>query len=232
MPLDDQIFGQGVYTPRQAARLIGSTPQEVLRWTRGSGPIEPLWHAHYQDLDDTTEISFLDLIEVRVVQAFRRAGVSHQSIRFAIRFAREQFEVEHPFTSLAFKTDGKEILMEALEHDGNLVSLSKRRPGQKVFSKIVDQSLNDLEYDSGEAILWRPRKVRTVVIDPKRAFGSPILDEVGISTRTLYDEMETFGDLSYLAKIYEIPKKLVADAISYEKWLNKMNSEMHGKSLI
>jgi len=48
VPLDDSIFGEGIYTPREAARLVGGTPQEVLRWTRGSGTSEPLWNAYYQ----------------------------------------------------------------------------------------------------------------------------------------------------------------------------------------
>jgi hypothetical protein len=52
MALDNKILGLGVYTPREAARLVGTDPQQVLRWTRGSGPNEPLWNAHYQFLDD------------------------------------------------------------------------------------------------------------------------------------------------------------------------------------
>lgn len=232
MPLDDQIFGQGIYTPRQAARLIGSTPQEILRWTRGSGPTVPLWSAHYQSIDDTTEISFSDLIEVRVVRAFRRAGISLQAIRFAIRYAQQKFGTEHPLTSIGFKTDGQEILMEALEQDGELVSLSPKSPGQKVFKSIVEQSLNDLEYEAGAAVLWRPQKAKSVVIDPKRSFGSPILEEAGISTRLLYEEFELFKNVGYLSKIYEIPRSLVSDAISYEVWLDATSDSSHGKSII
>lgn len=178
MPLDNEIFGQGIYTPRQAARLIGSTPREILRWTRGLGSKEPLWNAYYQELGDATEISFSDLLEIRVVRALRRAGVSIQAIRFAIKFARDKFASERPLVSLGFKTDGQEILIEALEQDGELMSLSRKRPGQKVFAEVVAQSLNDLEYENGEAVLWRPTKGKSIVIDPKRSFGSPNTGQV------------------------------------------------------
>lgn len=225
MPLDHAILGQGVYTPREAARLVGTSPQQVLRWTRGSGPNEPLFHAHFQFLDDdVTEISFLDLIEVRVVNALRRAGISLQAIRFAMKFAQEKYQIERPLASQSFKTDGSEVLMEAVERDGDFVSLSKNRPGQKVFSKIIWQSLNDLEFEGDLAARWRPEKHSKIIIDPDRMFGDPILDEQGLSTAIVFSEFCEFGDLAYLSKIYEVPKEALAACIAYEKSLD----EAHG----
>lgn len=230
MPLDINILGEGIYTPRQAARLVGTTTQQVFRWTRGSGPTEPLWRAHYHGLDDTTEISFADLIEVRVVRAFRRAGISLQAIRFAIEHAKEKFGTDHPLSSMQFQTDGKEILMRALDRDDHHVSLSKKRPGQKVFTEIVKQSLNDLEYDQDLAVRWRPRT--SVVIDPNRQFGEPILDEFGISTRIISEEFHEFQSLEYLSRVYEISKKAVRQAIDYENFLDERLKKENGQSTI
>lgn len=218
------IFGKGIYSPRQAARLVGGSAQEIRRWTRGSGPTEPLWHAYYQDLDDTAELSFADLIEVRVVRAFRQAGVSTQAIRFAILFAQQKFGVERPLSTMEFKTDGSEILMQAVEKDGEFVSLAKARPGQKVFSEIVKQSVKDLEYEGETVARWRPHKTKDVVVDPSRQFGAPIIDEFGVSTATLYEEFGVFDDPRYLAKVYEIPLRLVNEAIRFEQQLD----EIHG----
>lgn len=225
MPLDEAILGQGVYTPREAARLIGTSAQQVLRWTRGSGPTEPLWNAHYQFLDaDVTEISFLDLIEVRVVAALRRANISLQSIRFAIDFAKKKYGIERPLAFQSFKTDGTEILMEAVEGDGDFISLSKKRPGQKVFKEIILQSLNDLEYEDNFVARWRPKGYADVVIDPSRHFGDPILDEFGISTNTIYEEFLRFRDLEYLSNIYEVPKSILKTSVKFENSLD----EAHG----
>lgn len=230
MPLDDSILGQGVYTPREAARLVGRTPQQVLRWTRGSGTSEPLWHAHYQFLEDSSEISFLDLVEVRVVSAMRLGGISMQAIRFAIKLAQEKFQIERPLASQSFRTDGQTILMDAVEQDGEYVSLSAKFPGQKVFRAIVQQSLNDLEYEHDLVARWRPTKFKDIVIDPKRVFGDPLLDEYGISTNTLFREFEEFGDISYLSEIYEIPKQAVKQAILFEQFLSKPLTEENDKS--
>lgn len=224
MPLDHSILGKGVYTPREAARLVGTNAQLILRWTRGSGPNEPLWHGYYRFLDDdVTDISFLDLIEVRVVAAMRRVGIPLQQIRFAIAFAQDKFGIERPLASQSFKTDGTEILMEAIEEDGELVSLSKKRPGQKVFKQIISQSLDDLEYDGEVVARWRPKGHSQVVIDPDRFFGDPVLDKFGISTATLYQEQQNFGDEKYLAGLYEIPVSMVRAAIKFESVLDRAN---------
>jgi hypothetical protein len=232
LPLDNSILGQGVYTPREAARLVGQSPQQVLRWTRGSGATEPLWHAHYQFLEDSSEISFLDLVEVRVVSAMRSAGISMQAIRFAIKLAQEKFGIERPLASQNFKTDGQTILMDAVEKDGEFVSLSSKSPTQKVFRVIIQQSLNDLEYEGDLVARWRPSKFPKIVLDPKRVFGDPILEEFGISTRSISQEYCEFGDLNYLSNIYEIPKGLLTQAISFENFLNSQPAMENGQSLI
>ena len=76
--------------------------------------------------------------------------------------------------------------MDAIENDGELVSLSKKNPGQKVFSEIVKQSLNDLDYEDDYVARWRPSTAQHVVIDPKRLFGTPILDDFGLSTQMVF----------------------------------------------
>jgi uncharacterized protein (DUF433 family) len=232
MALDGPIFGEGIYAPREAARLIGGTAQDVLRWTRGSGPNEPIWNAHYQFLNDTTEISFLDLIELRAVRALRQNGISIQAIRYAISFAKDAFGIDRPLSAVAFKTDGPEILMDAIEKDGELVSLAKKRPGQKVFRKIIDQSVSGLEYEDSRLMRWRPDIAKHVVIDPSRAFGAPLIDETGISTQVLHREWDRSRDFKYVSKLYEIDDSLVKDAVLYEDRLNQIASANSGKGFV
>lgn len=232
MPLDGHIFGEGIYRPREAARLIGTTPQEVLRWTRGSGPNAPIWTGHYQFIDDATEISFTDLVELRVVRALRAKGISLQSIRYAIKFAESELSVRRPLSALTFKTDGAEILVDALEDDGQLLSLSKKRPGQKVFRRIIDQSLSGIEYEDQRPRRWRPTNVQHVVIDPARVFGAPIIDSFGISTQTLYQEFKKYNSLKYTSELYEVDPKVVRQAVKFEESLNEIGQELGGQSLI
>lgn len=219
MNIHTQIFDAGVYTPREAARLIGAKPRDILRWTRGSGPSDPIWHAHYQTMEDSTEISFLDLVEVRVVNGLRREGASLQAIRYGIDLARIRFGLDRPLASQKFYFSGSEILMDAVEGDGELVSLSRKRPTQKVFKRIVEQSLSDIEYENDVAARWRPQWVDGVVLDPKRQFGSPILDSFGISTETIQRDLLNGLSERQVASLYEVPVELVRSAKKFEQRL-------------
>lgn len=227
MALDVPIFGAGIYRPREAARLIGVSAQDVLRWTRGSGPTEPIWKSHFHDLDDATEVSFLDLIELRVVRALRLAEVSLQAIRYAIQLAQQKFGIARPLSAVQFKTDGPEILMDAVENDGELVSLSKNSPGQKVFRQVIDQSVSDLEYEGEQVLRWRPGTARYVVIDPSRAFGAPLVDKAGVSTEILFREWERTPDFKFLSRLYGMDEVQVRDAVHFEE---QLSSEMRSNS--
>jgi len=220
VPFDSPVLGQGVYTTAQAARLIGEPREKVSRWTQGRGSIEALWNTAYVENNGASELSFGDLIELRVVRAFRREGMSLQAIRFAIEFAQERFNVERPLTSLRFKTDGQEILAKLSEADEDYFSFSKKRAGQKVFAQVVKQSLKDLEYEDGYAARWRPAGTSHIIIDPVRLFGDPLLEEYGVATSVLYEEAKQFDDISYLSKIYEIPISVVRSAIQFERKLD------------
>jgi uncharacterized protein (DUF433 family) len=194
-----------------------------VRWTYGAAGRPPLWRAYYSDLADSRELSFAELTELRVVKAMRRAGLSLQSIRFAIELARDRFGLEKPLSTRSFKVDGKEILL-VVQEEGGLVSLSSRHAGQSVFREIVQQSLSDLEFDGERPLRWAPRGARGIVIDPRRLFGQPILGDYGVSTRTLRDDYDTFGDLQYLSSIYEIPREKVRAAINFERSLDGQGS--------
>ena len=232
MALDRPIVGEGIYRPSEAARLIGAKQRDILRWTRGNGQNEPIWAAHYQFIENATEISFRDLVELRVVRALRLHGISLQAIRYAINFAREKLSIDRPLSALSFKTDGPEILIDAVENDGDLISLSKQRPGQKVFRKIIDQSVSGLEYEGVRPARWRPKIAKHVVLDPNRAFGSPLVDEVGISTQALYRDWKRSRDFKYVSRLYEIDDCLVRDAVGFECGLTRAESARDGQGTI
>lgn len=224
MTTEHRIFGEGVYSPRQAARLIGTSSQNVLRWTRGSGPSLPLWRGYYQSVNDAQEVSFADLIDLRIVVAFRKVGLTLQAIRFAIEKVKEVLKDDRPLNSYDFRTDGGSIMAEL--SDGNLVSLSKAHLGQKIFGDVIRQSLKDVEYDGGRAARWRPAFAPGIVIDPSRQFGDPLLDSFGIASRVLADEVSQGRSVSYVSRLYEIAESDVRQALKFERELDRQHEKL------
>lgn len=219
MQTNIQVLGLGIYSSGEAARLIGAKRSEVVNWALGASDRSPLWRSQYADLIHSREIGFADLVELRVVKAMRNAGLSLQSIRFAIDTARERFGIERPLSTARFKIDGHEILLDLEEEEG-LVSLSKRRAGQKVFRVIVQQSLSDLEFDDERPSRWLPKNARRIVIDPARLFGQPILEDYGVSTRVLKEDYDHFGNLGYVAKAHDLPESQVRAGVNFERSLD------------
>jgi hypothetical protein len=112
------------------------------------------------------------------VRGFRDLHIGLPTIRACLDFAREVVEDDHPFSTRRFRSDGRRLFLES--GDGRLIDLKVR---QHVFKRIVEPSFVDLDFDAETASRWwlLPRK-RTIVLDPARSFGQPIVAEHGIPT--------------------------------------------------
>lgn len=222
------LIGTGLYPLKQAARLVGANPRSVQRWMLGykrkhlgqSTSSGPLWRTQYEsdDLPDHA-IGFLDLMELRMIAAFVRHGVSLQVIKATADAARISFGSDYPLTNKKFLTDGRRIFLEALEKSGEekLVDVLKQ---QYVLRDIIHPSLHaGVEYADEVASRWFPLggKNRQVVLDPAVQFGSPVVTEVGIPTDTIYAAfIAEDRDKRTVAKIYNITSKQVDAAVAFE----------------
>jgi uncharacterized protein (DUF433 family) len=182
----------------------------------------PLWPPEYagQDLQQRV-IGFRDLIELRFVQAFVDHGVSLTVIRAAAAAAREQLNLDYPFASQKFRTDGKRIFGEAIDELGDvkLIDMAKR---QFVFSHIITPSLyGGLEYEGDQVRRWFPlgkgKENRQVVVDPAHQFGQPMLLEAGIPTDTIYSSyLAEGGDKRAVSRLFDVSVKSIEAAIRFE----------------
>lgn len=221
-----EIIGVGIYTVPQASRLTRVSPARIRRWLRGyefarkegRGRSAPVWRAQLPKIDDTIALGFLDLMEVRFVDAFLEAGLSLKKIRRAAGLATELVGRDHPFSTQKFRTDGKRIFAE-IEHDRKgdkaLYDLEQYQFG--IYEVIVPSLLEGVEFDDqGQAARWHPdRAVPLVVIDPQRQFGQPIV-EGGVQTVVLADAVRAEGSVDTVARWYEIPREAVEQAVRFE----------------
>jgi uncharacterized protein (DUF433 family) len=234
----DDVLGHGVYGAAEAVRLINFhrhpaaprrsiSPQTIRRWLRGydyaagdgKRHSEPLWVPDYANDDDTLELSFRDLIELRFVKAFRDVRLGLPTIRECFKRAVESVNDTRPFSTRRFRTDGKTIFLEITKEvqEGELLDLKRR---QNVFHRLVAPSLHDLEFDADIVARWFPLGMsRNVVIDPARSFGRPIVTQGGVPTETLHHAVAVEGSPERVAKLYEVPLGAVRDAIAFQTQL-------------
>lgn len=218
-------FGIGIYTPPEAARMIGMHTTTLRRWLLGyehDGKNEPnLWRPQYAPSEDGLFLGFRDLIEARIVNALRGRRIGLQTIRTCIARARDIVGDERPFSTREFKTDGKTIFLEITRNLQEPMFIDLRR-SQGVFKRVVEPTLKDLDFGSGGAERWwlLPGK-KSVVADPTRSFGQPIVADQGISTAVLAEAVEAEGSLKKVAELFEVKQATVRDALAYEASLRK-----------
>ena len=230
-------LGLGVYTLPEAARLIHAEPRSVRRWLKGyrfsysdaeghkvQSFSQPLWATQYAGDPDfgSQVVGFLDLLELRVVKSFVDAGVSLSVVRRCLDHARTMFQTDHPLTSKKFRTDGRTIYLQSLREteDAELLDLKSL---QYAFKAVIKPSLfAGIDYEDGQARRWYPSEhhSKTIVIDPERQFGKPMLTESAVPTRALYASYKAEGGdkaaAAMVARLFELPVKEVQAAVKFE----------------
>lgn len=225
----EKLIGLGIYTIPEASRLSRVSRPRIRRWLAGYAykykkeqrSLPAVWEPELPGLDGQIFLSFLDLLEIRFINAFVNQGISLQKIRIIATSAAEILEHSHPFSTRKFKTDGRTIyLYEVVEKTGQewLIDLFTK---QYKFKRVIWPSLyRGLEYEADDPLRWWPlHPRRRVVIDPKRAFGQPIVNEGGVPTGILADAVKAEGSIERVAKWYDLPTSEVADAVKFERAL-------------
>jgi len=209
--------------------LTSIPPQTIRRWVAGhrykykgkQRRSAPVLRSDFERLDNRLAISFADLVEVRFVYAFRAAGVGWKSVRAAYEKAAEIFDRPHPFNLNKFRTDGRTVFAEILSEDSDEPALLDLVRSQHVFRKVIEPYLKGLEFsDDGVVQRWWPLEQRkTVVLDPGRAFGQPIVNKFGVPTEVLAASFQSEQSRSRVAKLFEVTETSVRDAVEFEHCL-------------
>ena len=224
----ERYLGVGIYSVPEAARLSGVSVGRIRRWLKGytyahagderSSP--PVWQGQLPEVDGRLALGFLDLIEVRFVDAFRRRGVSWKALRLGAQRACTLFDSTHPFSTRRFKTDGRGIFTKVYDEEGEESLLDVVR-NQYAFNRILSPYLKGLEFGEDDNPLrwWPIGMTRRVVIDPARSFGQPIVSKEGVPTVVLAKAVKAEGSIEAVGNWYDVEPRSVRDAVDFEEKL-------------
>jgi len=229
--IDMNLVDVGLYSVPEARRLTGISTQRIRRWLfgysyRGRDKVEhemhPICVGDAPSVDETVGLSFLDLMEVRMVDAFCSHRVSWKAIREAADAACELYDDRHPFMMKRFMTDGNRIFAEirgTRKAKDKLYDLNRKH---YVFKPVVEKSLfAGIEFENDQAVRWFPEHLRRqVVLDPRRSFGRPIVTRGGVPTEILAKSAEVEGSAELTARWYDIPVAAVRAAVEFEQRLS------------
>ena len=87
------------------------------------------------------------------------------------------------------------------------------------FHRIIEPSFKDVDLDVEITRWWPLGKQRSMVLDPQRSFGAPIVDSSGIPTATLARAAELEASPREVTRWYPVTEREVRDAIAFERRL-------------
>ncbi len=178
------------------------------------------------DLADKTHnlLSFVNLTEAHILCAIRRHyRIPFNNLRRSLAYLREHFPSPHPLAEKTFETDGKHML---IKHLGDYIDISHE--GQRLLP-IMDAYLERIERDAhGTATrlyLFNkqddpPATVQAsrVVVDPRVAFGRPVLGGTRIVTEVVFQRFIAGESVAGLADDYGRPDSDIEEAIRCEQY--------------
>ena len=169
---------------------------------------------------DIRSLSFINLIEVHVLDAIRREhSVPLDKIRIAIDYLRKQFGSEHPLAEESFATDGLDLFVQKF---GQLINVS--RAGQLGIRAFLEAHLRRIDRDQKGVALRlypftrkrSPEEPRAVVIDPYVSFGRPVLVGTGIATAVVAERYKAGESIEQLCTDYGRKRLDIEEAIRCE----------------
>lgn len=221
--LEPDPLAGGFYTLGEAARLLGiENVQRLSRWLAPVEDREPIVLRQYPRLGREHEIGFLDLLEIRFVEHFRRQKISLQSLRVAARNARRELGVNHPFatSNVKFQSDRKQIFLETAKQVQDRIFLNLMTNQVEIYDVIEQTLARDLEFDvGGFARLWRPDvgQYPDVKLSPTYAFGRPVVTARKVPTSTLFKLWRAeAGSYAAASEWFEVPEAQVRQAVEFE----------------
>lgn len=165
-------------------------------------------------------LSFINLVELHVLSAIRQHHqVPLPKVRSALQYVGKHFQSQHPLADEDFQTDGLNLFIEKF---GQLLNASQH--GQVAMRSVMEAHLKRIERDEkGVPIKLFPftrrgdlNEPRFVEIDPRKAFGKPVLEGTGIPTSILAERFQAGDSIKLLANDYGKPIEQIEEAIRYE----------------
>jgi uncharacterized protein (DUF433 family) len=209
----DEPWRRRLYLPNyqigEAARYVDISPQTVAAWH----------HATLSRKEKREELSYMQLIEVAVVAAFRRAGIRLREIRAARDYVQKELKSEHPFAEYRFKTEGKNLWMDYFQvegENGRGTLLKANQAGQLAWADILGR-LREFEYEhQGIVIRWHVAGVSSpIIIDPRISFGSPAIK--GTPTWIIKGRWNAGESDTDIAEDFGLQKDGVRKALEFER---------------
>jgi uncharacterized protein (DUF433 family) len=214
---DDPRLARAVFTLRETAGYLNVPRSNIQRWARPPAAVHPLITCFPPRGREAT-VPFIGFAEAFVLSGFGRAGVPLRRIRPAAEVLEREIGVDHALVSKRLYTEGAEVLFDYANRHGEreVMNLVVVRAQRRQFSGVVEGYLKRIHYggDGWADSLRLPTYGHAeVVVNPKVAFGLPLLVHGGARIEDVVDRFRAGDSIAEIAKDFSVPSDEVEDVI-------------------
>jgi uncharacterized protein (DUF433 family) len=207
--------GTGIYTLTDIASILQLPAAKVRRWMheywqlRFGSPESEFSYGSGKEL----VTNFLTLIEFFTFYQLRHHGVSAQKIVKAHGILEITFGTKYPFAQSNILTNGRPVLFSG--EVGKLIKADETL--QITIKEIFEPFCKKVEFNEDDIVkrFFPMGKDHSIVIDPKRQFGQPVIDDTNILAETIYNLHRGGESVETITCLYELTVDQVNDAINY-----------------
>jgi uncharacterized protein (DUF433 family) len=225
-PDASDIRNQSAYGPAEAARYLRLPAATLRTWLVGriypKGDAQATFAPLIQPVSrQPLQLSFYNLIEAHVLRALRTEhGVAIAELRTAMDYAQRKLKVPRLLLSPELRTHAGEVFLDRYVE---LINLSAS--GQLAMRKLFEDHLQRVEWDEWKFpvrlypyLQGTQRGVeRPIAIDPRVAFGRPVVQRKGISTAAIAGRIDAGETVEALAADYDLSPDEIEQAVLYSR---------------
>ena len=214
------------YTLAEAARYLRLPPATLRSWVlgrqypiaEGRGQFPPLLRPASRR---PPLLSFANLIEAHVLRSLRTEhGVPVKELRTALAYAEKALGIERLLLRGELRAHAGKVF---LDRYGELIELSAS--GQLAMRRLFDEHLQRIEWDASKfpvrlypfVSIAASNGERPIVIDPRIAFGRPVVVRKGVSTSAIAERIDAGESVEDVAADYDLGRSEIEQAIVYER---------------
>jgi uncharacterized protein (DUF433 family) len=217
---------QPAYSLAEGARYLKLPPATLRSWvlgrqypTQGGGRQFPALIRPARRKPPT--LSFWNLIEAHVLRSLRMDhGVTVKALRNALDYAEKKLDIERLLLREELRANGGAVFLDRYHQ---LIDLSAS--GQLAMRHLFEEHLKRVEWDDWKfPIRLYPflsadtrTQERLIAIDPKIAFGRPVVLRKGITTTVIADRIDAGEKVDDLAADYDLKAAEIEQAVVYER---------------
>ena len=206
-----------LYTISEAAHLAKTTTATIKRWMFGADGFKPLFDGDVAEMDDSSMVSFIQLVEIVVAKGFRDKGrVTISAVRRAYEHTKRHLGVEYPFASLNLEPLAGHIILRMRNEDPDEGIPAIDSPGLRTIPGLTIEVLENLDYEMELARRWWPLgKDRPIVIDPRVSAGVPTIPERRVTIKNIRKRWLAGQTMKFISADLALEESTVEQVLRY-----------------